>query len=139
MPSSVVIAGIHSLPGPDGALPYSDDEYIVLVNLGDEPADMRGWSLTNRKQDQVHHYRYLFPRFLSNGDPWELEPGGLILLFTGRGTNGCTATAGEAHQYHLYQHRSSRVWTEPGDTACLYDRSGALITEWELPAARRTA
>lgn len=138
MASQVVIAGIYSPPA-DGIGTAAEGEYVVLVNLGDAPADMRGWSLTNRKQDQTQHYRYLFPRFLSNGDPWELEPGGLILLFTGRGTNGCTATTGEAHQFHLYQHRSTRVWTEPGDTACLFDRSGTLIAEWALPEARRTA
>lgn len=139
MSSSVVIAGVYSQPGPDGEPPDADREYVVIVNLGDVSVDLRGWSLTNRKTDQVHHYRYLFPRFLSNGDPWELEPGGMLFLHTGRGTNGCTATAGEAHQVHLFQHRGIWVWGEPGDTACLHDRAGRLVSELELPAVRRTA
>jgi hypothetical protein len=130
---AVLLAGIYLGTDSDSLPDALSDEYVVLVNVGDKPVDMRGWSLTNRKQDQVHHYRYMFPRFLSNGDPWELEPGGLILLYTGRGTNGCTATPGEAHQYHFYQHRTTRVWAEPGDMACLYDRSGHLVSTFEIP------
>ncbi|HWI64356.1 MAG TPA: lamin tail domain-containing protein [Symbiobacteriaceae bacterium] len=133
MLSGVVVAGIYHPNGPVSAPQGPDEEYVVLVNMGAAPVDMRGWSLTNRKQDQVDHYRYLFPRFLSNGDLWELEPGGLILLYTGRGTNGCTGTTGEAHQFHLYQHRADWVWAEPGDMACLYDRSGKLVSTYELP------
>lgn len=138
MPSAVVIVGIYR---PDGAGDSSGtaDEYVVLVNMGDEAADLRGWSLTNRKADQQDHYRYLFPRFMSNGDPWELEPGGLVFIFTGRGTNGCTATVGEAHQFHLYQHRQEAIWQEPGDIACLYDRKAQLQSWWELPGVRRMA
>ncbi|HYG58972.1 MAG TPA: lamin tail domain-containing protein [Symbiobacteriaceae bacterium] len=133
----VVIAGIYSHFSDPGVPPTEADEYVVLVNTGEAPVDLRGWSLTNRKQDQVHHYRYMFPRFLSNGDPWELEPGGMILLYTGRGTNGSTATAGEARQYHLYQHRNTPVWQDPGDLACLHDRAGKLVHTCEQPAYRR--
>ncbi|HWI53637.1 MAG TPA: lamin tail domain-containing protein [Symbiobacteriaceae bacterium] len=130
---AIVVAGIYHHTGSVTAPLAPDEEYVVLVNMGDRPVDMRGWSLTNRKQDQVDHYRYLFPRFLSTGDLWELEPGGLVLLYTGRGTNGATATTGEAHQFHLFQHRTQCVWADPGDTACLYDRSGKLVSEYELP------
>lgn len=130
---AVVVAGIRHHSDPFSAPLDPEEEYVVLVNLGDRPVDMRGWSLTNRKQDQVDHYRYLFPRFLSNGDLWELEPGGLILLYTGRGTNGSTATTGESHQYHFFQHRGASVWGDPGDTARLYDRAGKLVASYELP------
>jgi hypothetical protein len=136
MPPSILIAGVYTGPGPEGVAPTEWDEYVVLVNVGDGPADLRGWSLTDRKPDQVNHYRYMFPRFLSNGDPWELEPGGLVLLFTGRGTNGCTGSAGEARQYHLFQHRSRCIWQDPGDTVCLYDRTGVLVSAFELPQVR---
>jgi hypothetical protein len=138
MPSRVTIAGVYSHCGSEGQSPGAEDEFVVLVNAGDELADMRGWSLTNLKTDRMDHYRYMFPRFLVNGDPWLLEPGGLILLYTGRGTNGCTATAGEARQYHLYQHRSAYIWAEPGDTACLYDRNRNLVAWLELPGVRRS-
>lgn len=135
----VVIAGIYSQPTTDDSLLGPEHEYVVLINTGDEPVDMRGWSLTNLKPDRQDHCRYLFPRFLSNGDPWELDAGGMILLYSGRGTNGCTATPGEAHQYHFYQHRSISIWRETGELACLYDRAGNLVTWWELPGVRRTA
>jgi hypothetical protein len=139
MSPDVVIAGIYSEPDTDPEPPQSDHEYVVVVNVGDEPVDLRGWSLTNRKQDQVHHFRYLFPRFLSNGDPWELAPGGMVFLHTGRGTNGGTATTGESHQYHLYQHRGTRIWVEPGDVACLHNREGQLVSSLETPGVGRTA
>ncbi|HYF93606.1 MAG TPA: lamin tail domain-containing protein [Symbiobacteriaceae bacterium] len=135
MLSGIVVAGVWHHSDPFSAPQAPEEEYVVLVNTGDAPVNLRGWSLTNRKQDQVDHYRYLFPRFLSNGDLWELEPGGLILLYTGRGTNGATATTGEAPQIHLYQHRETFVWEDAGDTACLYDRSGRLVSSYELPDA----
>jgi hypothetical protein len=137
MPSVVTIAGIYSGRWLEGPGPGAEDEYVVLVNTGDEPAEMQGWSLTNLKCDQLDHYRYMFPRFLSNGDAWALAPGGMILLYTGRGTNGCTATAGEARQFRFFQHRLAWIWEEPGDTACLYDRDRQLVTTWALPEVRR--
>ncbi len=129
----MLIAGIYSSPGLAVQSPGPDDEFVVLVHGGSEPADIAGWSLTNRKRDQVDHYRYLFPRFLSNGDPWICEPGGLVVVHTGRGRNSGTASRGESRQFHLFQHRTTRVWADPGDVACLYDRSGRLIAFWELP------
>ncbi len=128
----VEIAGICMHYDSDGDSFRPHDEYVVLVNTGCAPADLARWSLTNRKHDQVDHYRYLFPRFLSNGDPWLLEPGGMVLLYTGRGANGSTASVGEAPQVHLYQHRPERIWCDPGDTACLYDQGGRLISAFEL-------
>ncbi|MDF2628528.1 MAG: competence-like protein [Symbiobacteriaceae bacterium] len=139
MLSGIVVAGICHDNDLVSAPLAPEDEYVVLVNLGDQPVDVRGWSLTNRKRDQVDHYRYLFPRFLSNGDPWELAPGGLMLLYTGRGTNGATATDGEAKQFRLFQHRAACIWGDPGDTACLYDRTGKLVASYELPESRSAA
>jgi hypothetical protein len=140
MPPCIQIAGVYSHPNRDlGGPPLPDDEYAVLVNTGDLPVDMRGWSLTNRKRDQLQHYRYHFPRFLSGGDSWELEPGGMVLLYTGRGTNGATATTGEAHQYHLYQHRTTWIWQESGDIACLYSRTGELVAWHELAEVPKSA
>lgn len=139
MPPSIVIAGVYSHPMGEGLSPDATDEYVVLINTGERPIDMRGWSLTNLRRDRVHHYRYLFPRFLSNGENWALAPGGMILLYTGRGANGCTASAGEAPQYHLYQHRVQLIWTDPGDTACLHDLAGKVVSWCSLSVARRTA
>lgn len=136
----IVVAGVYSQPGAGCGMPGALDEYVVLINTGDEPADLRGWSLTNRKRcDQQHHYRYIFPRSLSDGAPWLLEPGGMVLLYTGRGASGSTASHGEPAQYHLYQHRTERIWTDPGDVACLHDRSGNLVSSLELAGVRRTA
>lgn len=131
MAPHVEIAGISIHYDAPADLP-AEAEYVVLVNTGDAPADLARWSFTNRKSDQVDHYRYLFPRFLSNGDPWLLNPGGLVLLYTGRGTNGATASCGEAPQIHLFQHRPEPIWGDPGDTACLYDQRGRLVSRYAL-------
>lgn len=137
MSSSVVIAGIYSESDFMDCPPASDDEYVVLVNLSNRSVDMRGWTLTNlKREDSAHHFRYHFPRFLSNGDPWVLEHGGMILLYTGRGTNGCTGTSGEARHYRLFQHRLTPIWRDAGDMVCLYDKSDRLIHWWELPVRR---
>lgn len=135
MAPRVEIAGVFSDVDACDPRSLDVDEYVVLVNTGDEPAAMSGWSLTNLKADQMHHFRYLFPRFLSNGDAWALEPGGMAILYTGRGTNGATATAGEASQYHFYQHRSGAIWVDPGDRVCLNDRAGKVVTAFDLPVA----
>lgn len=139
MAPRVEIAGVFSDVDGSDARSLDVDEYVVLVNTGDEPAPLSGWSLTNLKADQVHHFRYLFPRFMSNGESWTLEPGGLVLVYTGRGTNGTTATNGEAGQYHLYQHRSASIWVDHGDRICLNNRAGKVMTALNVPVVPRRA
>lgn len=131
------IAGIFSSPEPEPASGRSN-EFVVLVHTGDKPVSLRGWSLTSRKPDQQHHFRYLFPRFLANGDPWEVEPGGMVFIHTGRGTGGFTGGGQEPRQFQFYQHRSVCIWQE-GDTACLYNQSGHLVDLFHLPEVRRPA
>lgn len=138
MAPRVEIAGVFSDVDADDPRSLDVAEYVVLVNTGEEPVALASWSLTNLKADQVHHFRYLFPRFLSNGHSWSLDPGGMIIVYTGRGTNGSTATLGEAGQYHLYQHRPAPIWVDPGDRVCLSDRTGKIITAFNLPVAPRT-
>jgi hypothetical protein len=137
MAPRVEIAGVFSDVEECDPRSLDVDEYVVLVNTGDEPVGMAGWSLTNLKADQMHHFRYLLPRFLSNGDSWSLEPGGMVIIYTGRGTNGATASTGEAPQYHFYQHRSTPVWVDPGDRVCLSDRAGQLVSACDLPVSPR--
>jgi len=136
--SAVCIAGMYSRPGSVSPPVASDDEYVVIVNIGGVPIDLTRWSLTTRKRDGLDHFRYLFPRFLSNGDLWLLDPGGLVFVHTGRGSNGRTLTSGEANQIHLYQHRPSRIWDEAGDSACLFDRSGKFVAASALPVTRNS-
>lgn len=139
MAPMVEVAGVFSDVAESDPRSLDRSEFVLLVNTGDEPADLAGWSLTNLKPDQQHHFRYLLPRFLSNGESWSLAPGGLAIIYTGRGTNGATNTAGEARQFHLYQHRSDPIWRDPGDRVCLSDRAGRVVAAWDLPLARKTA
>lgn len=138
MASRVEIAGVFSDVDESDTRSLDVDEYVVLVNMGEEPVPLAGLSLTNLKTDQLHHFRYLFPRFLSNGDSWTLEPGGVAIVYTGRGTNGATDSTGEARQYHFYQHRTGPIWVDPGDRVCLTDRTGRLLSALDLPVAPRT-
>lgn len=135
MAPRVKIAGVFSDVERCDPRSLDANEYVVLVNTGEEPVSMSGWSMTNLKADQLHHFRYLFPRFLSDGKSWILEPGGMIIIYTGRGTNGATASAGEAPQYHLYQHRSEPIWVDAGDRVCLHDRAGKVVSAFALPLA----
>lgn len=139
MAPMVEVAGVFSDVEESDPRALSRSEFVVLINTGDEPADLAGWSLTNLKPDRQHHFRYLLPRFLSNGEPWSLSPGGLAIIYTGRGTNGATCTAGEARQFHFYQHRSAPIWRDPGDRVCLSDRHGRLVATLDLPLVRKTA
>ncbi len=139
MAPSVEIAGVFSDVNDADPRSLAVDEYVVVVNTGDEAVSLAGWSLTDLKADGVHHYRYLFPRFLSNGEHWMLAPGGMILLYTGRGRNGATGTAGEACHVHLYQHRTGAIWRDPGDRVCIVDRVGRIRAALELPVIPRTS
>lgn len=138
MASRVEIVGVFSETGESDSGLRDLDEYVVLVNTGDAPVSISGWSLTNLKTDHLHHFRYLFPRFLSNGEFWALEPGGMVIVYTGRGRNGATATTGEARQYHLYQHRCEPIWVGSGERVCLSDRTGKIVSGFDLPVAPRT-
>lgn len=132
MAPSVEIAGVFSDvdPGDPGSL--DRDEYVVVVNTGEEHISLVGWSVTNLKADQVHHFRYLFPRLLANAQSWSLEPGGMAIVYTGRGGSGATGSTGEAPQYHLYQHRTESIWVDPGDRVCLSDRVGRVVSVFDL-------
>lgn len=134
MSPSIVIAGIYSRSA-EGRPPAPGDEYVVLINTGDMPVSLAGWSLTNLKPDRIHHYRYHFPRWLSDGCDWQLAPGSMAIVYTGR---GCSCSVGE-DQFHLYQQRDVQVWTEHGDLVCLQNPSGEVVSSFTVPGARQTA
>jgi hypothetical protein len=133
MSSGVVIAGVYSQT--EGGPPAPGNEYVVLINTSDWPISLTGWSLTNLKRDRVHHYRYLFPRSLSDGSDWTFAPGNMAIVHTGRGRS---CRMGES-QYYLYQHRTVSVWAEQGDVVCLHDRNGLVVSSFVVPGVRQSA
>ncbi|WP_297506573.1 lamin tail domain-containing protein [Thermococcus sp.] len=87
-----------------------NDEYVVLKNIGDEPANLTGWKLLGNGRRSRRH-PFIFP-------PFVLQPGATVTIHTGRGTNTET---------DLYWGMRRPVWRNRGDTAYLYDSHGNLV------------
>lgn len=83
------------------------EECVCLVNTGDKPVDMEGWSLKDERGRT-----YIFPAF-------RLKPGKRVRVHTGCGTNT------ETDLYWCAKGRA--VWDNKGDTVYLYDDEGRLV------------
>lgn len=97
-------------PGPDGdAL---NEETVTISSLVDVSLD--GWVL----RDGSSSHRYRFP------DGFSLSAGSQVTIHTGCGID----SPGE-----LYWCSNGPVWDNGGDTAIIYDESGALVTAVTYP------
>ncbi|MFW6075221.1 MAG: lamin tail domain-containing protein [Chloroflexota bacterium] len=83
-----------------------DGETVYLVNQGEEPVDMKGWTLSD-----IAGHVFVFPEFV-------LEPGATV---------GVHICSGENTGEMLYWERCSAVWNNDGDTAYLHDATGREI------------
>lgn len=124
---SIVIAGVFS-HRCGGCSPGPNDEFVTILNVGAAPVSLVGWSLTNVKADQIHRYRYHFPRRLEEGRRWQLAPGELVIVHTGR---GISRRLGDG-QYHFYQQRQLWIWDEDGDTICLCNDAGGIVNSFRI-------
>jgi micrococcal nuclease len=105
----VRITGLnYDAPGRDGVNP--NGEWIELTNEGDVALDLAGYTL----QDERLHV-YTFGAVV-------LPPGATVRIYSGRGSDTTSelywGLAGEA------------VWNNDGDTAYLYDATGAFIDRY---------
>jgi lamin tail-like protein len=91
---------------PGGHSTDLNREFVTFKNLGDAPAVMDGWSLTNRTGNV-----YVFPVFT-------LQPGAMLKVHTGADTDSVT---------HLYISSDSPLWNDERDRATLRDLAGSLI------------
>jgi micrococcal nuclease len=89
-------------PGPDGD--SLDDEYVVVVNNGDETVDMTGWTL----RDESSRNRMVF------ADGTELAAGEQIEI-----SSGCAG--------RLSWCAGSPIWNNDGDMALLLDAYGTVV------------
>ncbi len=85
------------------------EEFVEIANLGNAPAGLLGWTLSDEKG-----HEFFFPEY-------ELFPGASVRLRKG---------ALESTKEDLYWGNNANVWNDDGDTAFLYDREGALVDEY---------
>ena len=86
-----------------------NDEYVVIRNTGTSDVDLAGWKL----KDEVDH-TYTFPSFTLKAEQ-------MVTVYTGSGTNT---------QSSLYWGSGSPIWTNDGDTACLYSQTAELVDRY---------
>jgi hypothetical protein len=95
----------------DGRFSSRDDESVTLVNLGDAPADLTGWALSDSA-----FVRFKFPAGTT------LAPGANLTVYGGGSVQ--------------YKASRSLGLNDNGDTARLTDGRGAVVSEisWEYAA-----
>ena len=93
-------------PGDDNE--NLNGEYVVLENVGEEPLDLSGWTVSD---EAGHEYEF--------GER-TLDPGERVALRTGSGTDDSTS---------VYWGRSSAVWNNGGDTVTVRDSDGDVAAE----------
>jgi LysM repeat protein len=85
-------------------------EAVELLNQG-SPIDLAGWTLSSKRGDG-----FVFPTF-------RLFSGGGVVIYTGIGENTPSA---------LYWGLTKAIWRS-GDIVSLFDKSGALKTQYTIP------
>ena len=96
-------------PGNDHANP--NGEYAVIRNLTPDDRPIGGWSLCDRAN---HCFRFPAGAVLAAG--------GQLVVHTG---------AGRADGTRYYMGRRQAVWNNNGDTATLYDDTGAIVVVFD--------
>ena len=96
-------------PGPDEE--NLNGEYLVIVNLSGQPADLGGFTL----RDESSSNRYRFP------PGWTLAAGGRATVHSGSGLD---------RPGRLYWGSSRSIWNNSGDRAFLLNPSGGIAAEY---------
>lgn len=93
-------------PGPDEVA--LDDEWVMIVNSGDEAVDLTGWSI----RDESTQNRFSFPPGLV------LDPGDQVRVTSGHGDLGFGF--------------GTPIWNNDGDTVYVVDDQGRFVTYREV-------
>jgi hypothetical protein len=102
----IVIAGV--VPNPPGSdVAVGGGEYVTLRNEGTLAVDLGGWWLSD-----LAGHRLVITR------PTRLQPGGVIRVHTGPGTDN----AGD-----YFAGRRSAIWNNSGDTITLWSADGRVV------------
>lgn len=87
-------------------------ELIVILNTGDHPRDLSGWTVIEEKRN----LRYRIPQLT-------LEPGAILRLRSGRGT----PSIDERGNIDAYWGRRNEVWRNDYDRALLKNRATKTV------------
>lgn len=133
MGSNIQITYIKNDPAGKDTTSKLNEEYIVIKNLGDTIVDMNKWLVTDFRPNQQHIHKYTFSNVLSDKSVWTFDPGEVIFLKTGSGLD-VFIPKDDSHppQFHLYWNSGWFIWNNTGDTACLFDPNGVLISQLKV-------
>ena len=130
MSAIIKITSIKNDPAGKDTQSKLNDEWVRIENIGDQPENLSNWILTDWRPSQQHIHKYTIPMVLSNLNTWTLDPGELLFFMTGTGSNKFYAKTDKyPAQFHLFQNSSKFIWNNTGDTACLYNSSGNLVSQ----------
>lgn len=106
------------------------EEWIRIANEGPHKWSLSGWLITDETDHQVHPHIYRLPDRLSDGQVWTLDPGEVLYLITGSGSDVFIAnpTSGPP-QFHFYWNRDAFVWNNAGDRVYLRHPDGSFGTQ----------
>ncbi len=63
------------------------EEWIRIVNDGPSSWDLPGWIISDETNRQLAPHVYQLPARLGNGQGWTFDPGEVLYLITGHGTD----------------------------------------------------
>ena len=127
LPTGLKVVRIHNQATGSKDL---NDEYVVILNDGNQKWDLAGWLVTDDTDQQIRPHEYRFPRLLAAGGTWTFDPGEAIFLNTGTGNETFIAQPATGRpQFHFYWGRSSFVWNNSGDRVFLRHPDGRWATE----------
>lgn len=110
-PHAVIMLDMY----PDGA-----DEYFFVLNNGEQPVDLSGWTLFGRPR-----YEFTFP------DDCRLNPGKQLIVHTGPEALKYSRTCAEDGSGGHLQWGPQYVWCNSnGNTALLYDEEERLADKY---------
>ena len=127
-PNGLSIVRIHNQKTGSKDL---NDEYVVILNDGNQGWELAGWEVTDETPTQRRPHIYKFPKVLAHGRTWTFEPGEAIFVNTGHGEDKFLATVGEGKrpQFHFFWNRDAFVWNNSGDRVFLRHPNGTFATE----------
>jgi competence protein ComEC len=115
-PSSIRLVSIVYNPVGDDV----DREYIIIENGGPEAIFLTGWRLEDAA---IRTNIFNFPSF-------RLAAGAQVKIWTRRGVSDGT---------DIYWGSDTAIWNNDGDTATLFDESGALVDRCNYSGGEDTA
>lgn len=109
-----------------------NNEWIRIENISNRRVNMFNWEVWRWKPGKKYYPVYRFPRRINNFF-WTLDPGEIIILFTGYGENTFIERYGEhTSEFHFYCGKNSFMWNDKGDMACLFD-TNSMVSTFAVP------